>query len=61
MSKDLLNSDIKGELDAVKADLWCLVGGGEFAAWIESGVEMPMAALKEWEEARRHFPELKGI
>jgi len=51
---------LEKELASVKSDLWNLVGGGEFSAWVEAtNPTMPIAAYKEYAEAKRHFPDLK--
>lgn len=40
----------------LRATIWWLVGGGEFAAWAETKA-MPLAARKEFDEARSLFPD----
>ena len=50
---------LEQEIQSLKIDLWNLVGGGEFAAWLETK-SMPLAAAKELEDARRHFESIQS-
>jgi hypothetical protein len=47
---------LEQEVAMLRSHIWWLVGGGEFAAWAQNK-PMPLAARKEFDEARALFPD----
>jgi hypothetical protein len=46
--------NLEQEAANLRTHLWWLVGGGEFATWVE-GKAMPLAVRQEFEAARQVF------
>lgn len=51
-------AELEQRLRETRSALYQLVGGGDFAADVERGVELSMGAWKEWRDGRRLFADL---